>query len=481
MSNLKLANNAISRLSAGISDVATNVSVMPGDGAKYPALTAGQYFPATFIRASDGAVEIVKVTARATDVLTIVRAQEGTAALTLLASDRIEVRLTAATFIDEIARVEAIASAALPKAGGVMTGDLTMGAGTKIVLEGTTDDAFEMTIDPGNPTADRTMTLPDKSGTVATTDDVTNARTMTGDLTMGAGTKVVFEGATNDSFETALDVVDPTQDNVVLLPNKSGTLATLDDLSSKIQPISAVAAANAMTLTLNPTTLDFRSATLGSGAVNTRRVASAISTVISSGSTGGTSNALASRIILLAIDNAGTVELAWVNQAGGVNLDETTLITTVAEGGAGAADSASTIYSTTARTNVPFRVVGYFDSTQAVAGTWATQPSAIQGAGGQALQALSSLGYGQLPVNVTASRSASTTYYNTTGKPIIAVIGSLSAGGGTSISATVNGVAFPPQTVNVISSAATVTLLIPPGASYSVSVVGTLGVWIEYR
>jgi len=85
---------------------------------------------------------------------------------------------------------------------------------------------------------------------------------------------------------------------------------------------------------------------------------------------------------VLAINNAGTIELAAVNLAGGTRLDEANLITTTAEGGAGAADSATVIYSTTARTNVAYRVLGIVRSTQATAGTWATAPSLIQGYGG---------------------------------------------------------------------------------------------------
>jgi hypothetical protein len=114
-------------------------------------------------------------------------------------------------------------------------------------------------------------------------------------------------------------------------------------------------------------------------------VATAISITVSSGSTLGTVSAKQSRIVVLAIDNAGTVELAVVNISGGIQLDETNLVSTTAEGGAGAADSASIVYSTTARTSLAYRVVGYVESTQATAGTWATAPSTIQGNGGQAL------------------------------------------------------------------------------------------------
>jgi hypothetical protein len=72
------------------------------------------------------------------------------------------------------------------------------------------------------------------------------------------------------------------------------------------------------------------------------------------------------------------MELAWVNASANLLFDETALINTVAEGGAGAADSASTIYSTTARTGVAYRVVGLFRSTQTTAGIWAQTPTLVQ-------------------------------------------------------------------------------------------------------
>lgn len=229
---------------------------------------------------------------------------------------------------------------------------------------------------------------------------------------------------------------------------------------SAIKPITASVAANALTVTLNATTLDFRSATLTSGTVVSRVISSPVSVVVSSGSTLGTVSAVQSRIVVLALDNAGTVELAVVNISGGNDLTETGLISTTAEGGAGAADSASTVYSTTARTNLAYRVVGYIESTQATAGTWATTPSTIQGCGGQALTAMSSLGYGQTWQTVT--RTSGTTYYNTTGKPIyLFVTLTTNASASVTINGVVNNVGT--ATVGTSSSAG---FVIPPGVSY---------------
>lgn len=159
------------------------------------------------------------------------------------------------------------------------------------------------------------------------------------------------------------------------LPTSSG--------SSQIQQISASVGASALTISASALSLEFRSTTLGSGSV-TSVSGTPSSLVISSGSTLGTTNNTQSDIAVLAINNAGVIEIAAVNIAGGVDLSETGLISTTAEGGAGAADSISTIYSTTARANVAYRVIGIIRSTQVNAGTWATAPSLIQGAGGQA-------------------------------------------------------------------------------------------------
>ena len=59
----------------------------------------------------------------------------------------------------------------LSSTGGTMTGDLTMGEDTKIIFEGATDDGYETTLTVTDPTADRTITLPNVTGTVVTTGD----------------------------------------------------------------------------------------------------------------------------------------------------------------------------------------------------------------------------------------------------------------------------------------------------------------------
>lgn len=116
-----------------------------------------------------------------------------------------------------------------------------------------------------------------------------------------------------------------------------------------------------------------RSSTLTSGLYNQRSATAATSLVISSGSTLGQTSAVAATIYVYLLDNAGVLELA----ASGSLFNENQVISTTAEGGAGAADSATVMYSTTARSNVPFRLVGKIVNTQATAGTWASAGTSL--------------------------------------------------------------------------------------------------------
>ena len=93
--SIKFANNAHSTLASGINTSATSITVASGHGARFPSLAGAEFFFATLIDSSNN-LEIVKVTARSTDVLTVTRAQESTSAASFSSGDRIELRITAA-------------------------------------------------------------------------------------------------------------------------------------------------------------------------------------------------------------------------------------------------------------------------------------------------------------------------------------------------------------------------------------------------
>ena len=176
-----------------------------------------------------------------------------------------------------------------------LTGLVISGA-SPLVFEGSTSDAYETTLGIVDPTTDRTLTLPNATDTLigkATTDTIssksfdfggtgnsitgslsewnaalqgdsfaslTGSETMTNKTftspTINGGTfsgsftgtmnvtgtvlsgasPLVFEGATDDAYETTFAIVDPTADRTVTMPNATDTLigkATTDTLTNK--------------------------------------------------------------------------------------------------------------------------------------------------------------------------------------------------------------------------------------------------------
>ena len=100
----KFKNNTFGLLANTITGAATNITLATGHGARFPSLAAGEYFKATLVQINistmaETAWEIVKITARSGDVLTVERAQEGTLALAWVANSRIEMRVTADTLV----------------------------------------------------------------------------------------------------------------------------------------------------------------------------------------------------------------------------------------------------------------------------------------------------------------------------------------------------------------------------------------------
>ncbi|MBI2550763.1 hypothetical protein HYV73_00240 [Candidatus Uhrbacteria bacterium] len=187
----------------------------------------------------------------------------------------------------------------LASAGDTATGDFdfsgaSLQTGSPLVFEGATADAFETTFAMTDPTADRTITFQDASGTVAflsdiagsqnlfetiattsgtapvadsatdtlslsagsanitvTGDSITDTVTLdiadsylfnTGDVATGnydfsgavffGAAPWVLEGATADTFELTLALVDPTADQTITFPDVTGTVVTTGDTGS---------------------------------------------------------------------------------------------------------------------------------------------------------------------------------------------------------------------------------------------------------
>ena len=97
------------------------------------------------------------------------------------------------------------------KDGGTTFGSATNTSGNLIIKSGTTT---ALTFDGANVTVAGNLTV---SGTQTVVDTVT----------MNAQNAIVFEGATADDHETTLTITDPTADRTIKLPNQSGTLPVL--------------------------------------------------------------------------------------------------------------------------------------------------------------------------------------------------------------------------------------------------------------
>ena len=94
MTTPKFSNNATTTITARISNTDTTITVATGTGALFPTLGAGEYFKATLQDVNNN-FEIVKVTARADDTMTVLRGQDGTLAVPFAANSRFELRVLA--------------------------------------------------------------------------------------------------------------------------------------------------------------------------------------------------------------------------------------------------------------------------------------------------------------------------------------------------------------------------------------------------
>lgn len=95
---MQFANNAFSTVGTAINNVVTTLVLASGEGARFPTPSGGDYFLLTLTQATaETSWEIVKVTARSTDTLTIVRGQEGTTAASWGVGSKAQLRLTSGT------------------------------------------------------------------------------------------------------------------------------------------------------------------------------------------------------------------------------------------------------------------------------------------------------------------------------------------------------------------------------------------------
>jgi len=150
---------------------------------------------------------------------------------------------------------------------------------SSIVFEGSSADGSETTLTVTNPTDDRTITLPDASGTVALTSDIPSLagyvtesgtqtltnKTLTSPSVSGlylSDGSIVVEGSTANEFETTVQFTNPTGDRTITIPDVTGTVVTTGDTGSVTNTMLAGSIANDK-LTNSAITINGTSTSLG--------------------------------------------------------------------------------------------------------------------------------------------------------------------------------------------------------------------------
>ena len=87
--------------------------------------------------------------------------------------------------------------------------------------------SVDNTTDANKPVSTSTQTALDLKAPLA-------SPTFTGSVSFDTNVALIFEGSTADGFETTLSVADPTADRSLTLPNSTGTLATQEHVASEL-------------------------------------------------------------------------------------------------------------------------------------------------------------------------------------------------------------------------------------------------------
>jgi hypothetical protein len=129
-----------------------------------------------------------------------------------------------------------LANAALPKSGGRVTGNLEIGPTGSLSFEGSTDDNFETFLAVVDPTADRTITFPNVTGTVVTTGDtgtvtstmITDGTIVNADINASAGivdTKLATISTAGKVSNSATTAVSTNTVNAIVTRDGSGNFS----------------------------------------------------------------------------------------------------------------------------------------------------------------------------------------------------------------------------------------------------------------
>jgi hypothetical protein len=158
------ASTTLTKLAAG-----TNGQVLRANSATATGLEYGADFVGTVTTVTSSTAALTVATATTTPALTIRSATTSVDGIVRLSDSTGTTSSVLAATPTAVKAAYDLAALALPKAGGTVTGEILIGTTGTLVFEGSTDNGFETTLAVADPTADNVVTLPNSTGTVALT------------------------------------------------------------------------------------------------------------------------------------------------------------------------------------------------------------------------------------------------------------------------------------------------------------------------
>jgi hypothetical protein len=226
--------------------VGTNGQVLTADSAQSTGLNWTTPTVGTVTTVSSSTAALTVATATTTPALTVRSATTSVNGIVQLSNSTSTTSSVLAATPTAVKSAYDLAALALPKAGGVVTGALEIGNSGSLVFEGSTNDGNETTLTVADPTADRTITLPNVTGTVVTTGDsgtvtsamIANSTIVNADISASAAivdTKLATISTAGKVSNSATTATNANTASAIVARNASGDFAAGDiTISDKI-------------------------------------------------------------------------------------------------------------------------------------------------------------------------------------------------------------------------------------------------------
>ena len=263
--------------------------------------------------------------------------------------------------------------------------------------------------------------LGSSDGSVVGTDatqTLTN-KTLTAPILTGAGVdaSIIFEGATADAFETTLTVVDPTADRTITLPNTSGTVVlkdSTDTLTNKTLTSPTISGSPVITglssagmSASSAAPKDYVDSILGSATAASTSASSA-ATSASSAATSASSAATSASLALTSANSAATSATAAATSATSAAASATAAATSATSAAASATAAATSATSAAASVSAVATSAASALTSQTAAATSATSAAASATAAATSASSAST----SASSAATSATDAATTYDN---------------------------------------------------------------------